>query len=683
MSKLLFLCLLLTELLYSQYEWEKINGPFGGSTGRIFAKGDTILTAVNRSIYFSTNNGSSWQMSSSISSYNFIDFTYSNDTTFFCLTSNGIFKSNDFRNWSLVKSGTLRSLGRDIYGNLYAVSGTSMIDTHGMLYSDNNGTTWRYIDFPGELYFPSFLNLQQYIFVAGKGKIYRKDVVNNSLWEILHLQFTNNIKMTGTDSGVLYVVSGGSKLIAHSTDYGVNWNYINLGDHYPDVSIEGIAFKNNIIIVLSSGSFPLYRSTDNGITWIASVNNLPGGDIGSIITSNENFLISTYGSGIFKSIDGEEWSGINNGISEVNFNGLARIRKSIIGATWGLGVLKFDDEFKRWEEMNEGLTSHKTGALLQSSDYTLYLSAIDGLYKRGIYDIEWKRITSLDRRYWYIYIDHYDRIFAHNQFNVYVSSDHGDTWNSILNGMSLSAVSVSPKGYLFVSALNPPRLYRSTNDGVTWNIVHQNESSFKPPIAGKEGVLFIAVASGILKSMDQGTTWQLYPVSFTNKYAQRMYTDNNGKYFIATQDQGLYFSDDECKNWSSVSGNLSGSTVWDILFTENQVILGSSRGIWKNKTGVLVSSDEKSYSNSYALFQNYPNPFNPSTTIKYMLGKPGRVTISIYDILGKEVIKLIDEDKPGGEFQVNWNGSSYPSGIYFLKMESEDFRETKKIILIK
>jgi hypothetical protein len=69
----------------------------------------------------------------------------------------------------------------------------------------------------------------------------------------------------------------------------------------------------------------------------------------------------------------------------------------------------------------------------------------------------------------------------------------------------------------------------------------------------------------------------------------------------------------------------------------------------------------------YFLSQNYPNPFNPSTTIKYSLPQTGRITLSIYDLLGREVVKLIDEEKPAGEYETTWNASSYPSGVYFLK----------------
>lgn len=86
---------------------------------------------------------------------------------------------------------------------------------------------------------------------------------------------------------------------------------------------------------------------------------------------------------------------------------------------------------------------------------------------------------------------------------------------------------------------------------------------------------------------------------------------------------------------------------------------------------------------NYNLSQNYPNPFNPSTTIKFDLPKTGIVKVSIYDILGKEVAVLVNENVNVGTFKVDWDASNYPSGIYFYKLESGTFSQIKKMILVK
>jgi hypothetical protein len=85
----------------------------------------------------------------------------------------------------------------------------------------------------------------------------------------------------------------------------------------------------------------------------------------------------------------------------------------------------------------------------------------------------------------------------------------------------------------------------------------------------------------------------------------------------------------------------------------------------------------------YYLSQNYPNPFNPTTLISYQLPITGHVTIKVYDILGKEVAKLVDGEKIAGNYKVTFNGSDLSSGIYFYQLRAKSFFETKKLILIK
>jgi len=90
----------------------------------------------------------------------------------------------------------------------------------------------------------------------------------------------------------------------------------------------------------------------------------------------------------------------------------------------------------------------------------------------------------------------------------------------------------------------------------------------------------------------------------------------------------------------------------------------------------------------FALHQNYPNPFNPKTTINYDLPQQTHVNIMIYDILGREVVKLISEEIPAGYQSVIWNtrnnfGQPVSAGVYFYQIQTKDFVKTKKMVLLK
>ena len=85
----------------------------------------------------------------------------------------------------------------------------------------------------------------------------------------------------------------------------------------------------------------------------------------------------------------------------------------------------------------------------------------------------------------------------------------------------------------------------------------------------------------------------------------------------------------------------------------------------------------------YKLSQNYPNPFNPGTTINFSIPKQGNVTLKVYDVTGKEVIILINEQRSAGNYTVSFDGANLPSGTYFYRLESGEFKEVKRMILVK
>ncbi len=86
---------------------------------------------------------------------------------------------------------------------------------------------------------------------------------------------------------------------------------------------------------------------------------------------------------------------------------------------------------------------------------------------------------------------------------------------------------------------------------------------------------------------------------------------------------------------------------------------------------------------NYSISQNYPNPFNPSTKINFALPKQGLVTIKVYDMLGKEVETLVNEVKSAGQYTVDFNGSKLSSGVYFYRIQANDFVDVKRMMLVK
>jgi hypothetical protein len=85
----------------------------------------------------------------------------------------------------------------------------------------------------------------------------------------------------------------------------------------------------------------------------------------------------------------------------------------------------------------------------------------------------------------------------------------------------------------------------------------------------------------------------------------------------------------------------------------------------------------------FVLEQNYPNPFNPITKIKYSIPQSSKVLFKIFDVLGNQIATLVNEEKLAGVYELNWNASDLPSGVYFYRLHAGSFLHTSKMILLK
>ncbi|MFA7360185.1 MAG: T9SS type A sorting domain-containing protein [Candidatus Kapaibacterium sp.] len=150
-------------------------------------------------------------------------------------------------------------------------------------------------------------------------------------------------------------------------------------------------------------------------------------------------------------------------------------------------------------------------------------------------------------------------------------------------------------------------------------------------------------------------------------------TDGNGLYQINSVQHGsakilvdrLGYSSD------SISINLvSGSTYDNVNFNLNQIY-------------VRIIKDENLLPLKYSLSQNYPNPFNPNTVISFQLSVDSKVSIKVYDVQGREVQTLVNERMNAGTYETTFDGSGLNSGVYFYRMVTDGYRETKRMMLIK
>lgn len=147
--------------------------------------------------------------------------------------------------------------------------------------------------------------------------------------------------------------------------------------------------------------------------------------------------------------------------------------------------------------------------------------------------------------------------------------------------------------------------------------------------------------------------------------------------------------------WEKSVGTESDDYLSSISITDDGgfILCGDSREVGSFKYDMLVVKlgpdpvsaieIENFHPTENVLLNNYPNPFNPSTTIKYSISSPSFVSMKVFDVLGREVAKLVNEEQPQGNYEVAFDASNLTSGIYFYRIHAGGFVETKKMILVK
>ncbi len=165
-------------------------------------------------------------------------------------------------------------------------------------------------------------------------------------------------------------------------------------------------------------------------------------------------------------------------------------------------------------------------------------------------------------------------------------------------------------------------------------------------------------------------------------------------FMISVLTFSLYAQSDKVSRWEFNSGfGISKNAGSEIITEAGQSFTGTSRNgnttvissLFSGNPAIFtgVNNMEESVPGKYQLYQNYPNPFNPSTIISWQLPVKSHVLLKVYNILGKEVSTLVNEVKPGGKYKIIFDAGNLASGVYFYRLITDSFTETKKMILLR
>ena len=597
-------------------------------------------------IYLSTDNGATWENKKT--GYNTNEcwaFGESKDGIMFAGDGQYIqlYRSPDYgENWEL--SANLRPLVFATASNNIVYTGTH----DGLFTTTDNGLTWAQNNFLANIPVSSILidsNDNIYCgtgyYANGNGVFYSTDGGQN--WTQLGLSGKVVLSLSFDSQGNIYAGTKQDGLFK-TIDMGQTWQQYNNGLYRKDVFRLKLNKQDHIFV--GSENEGVFRSTNYGESFEHI--GLPISKVNNIVFSGDSLVFSATPSGVqVYQTHNKEWK--NLGLHNVEAITIASSNHLYV-ATFDEGLYKSTDLGKSWSLTNltkdslmsvYNVLAINNDTIFAATEFNLRMSTNGGL--------NWSatpiKTTFFSR---VLYLDHNSNLwvsgFGVNNYILYRSSNQGITFDSVYYGfywLYQNSLSVTRNNFAYVSDLPPEiGITRSSNYGLTWNNVLPKQIS--KSVFGNHQGLVIAGSDSIFTSIDFGNTWnyQKY-LGYENFTTEIEYY--NGKYYLGTDRTGLY--------------------VVDVITS--------------------VDDKEKNLPKSYQLFQNFPNPFNPLTKIKFKVPKSEFVQIKVYDILGKEIKTLLNEYKTIGSYEVEFDARNLPSGVYFYRMISGSYTETKKMILLR
>ena len=712
-APIFFMSLLTISTLAQANFWQPADELWGGGIDGIAAYGGNLFAIRNSKIFLSTNGGDTWTSitGSGVSNINCLAIN-SLGHLYLGVTFAGVWwTTNNGNSWS--NNQITRDPHSGLGASIYAIG----IDSQGHIFtpgfrSFDGGSSWQEINPPSSVTVYAF-GLQDQIFIGTYDGVYlstnsastwiaRNSGIENIIISTLSIDTNGDLYTGSSQDGIFY-----------SSDEGLSWFARNSG--IGSLKITSIQIASNGDIYAGTENQGVYRSTDKGINWMPANGNLTDLYVRTIaIGMNSELYIGTEGSGIFKSNDnGATWTAKNQNINLQNLTAGLRLNDNdFLLGTQGSGIFHSPDGQSGWTAKNNGLTNFLITDLVAGNLADIFAATYSGIFLSSDAGENWlpanagignEVIAQLEAA-------PSGRLYAltkkQPKDTLYYTDDNGSSWNPIPVGMSnifIESMVVNSQGYLFLSGFNPfleGIVLISPDGGTTWSDTALTSISATGSLLALDNTdRLYAVFSRELffYTDDNGMTWSEITVSGLphGNVVKHLAFDSNNHIYAATQSDGVFYSENSASNWTAKNSGLPSTNgnypSFNFLYIDaaNIVFAGTyDDGLFIGNGVTAVLDNPGEIPTQFSLQQNYPNPFNPSTKIRYSVPQSSNVVIKVFDIIGNEIEILVNEDKPAGTYEVEFNSHSgevrnLPSGVYLYQLKVGSFIETKKMLLLK
>jgi hypothetical protein len=378
-----------------------------------------------------------------------------------------------------------------------------------------------------------------------------------------------------------------------------------------------------------------------------------------------------------------QWVQMSNGLGTAENIKSLGVNSSWIFAGLSTGLVRSSNNGNLWVGTN--FPTFNANSIVTSGSNVFVSTSSNGIYRATDYGYTFTQVAtnSIGGELCLAISGSY--IFAGGVPNgVYFSTNNGNNWTlTSLTNLSIKCLAANGSN-VFAGAMNTG-VYFSSNYGTNWTQTSLNNKNIRSLAISGSNIFAGTDPNGVFVSTNNGNTWAQTSLN-TGRTNAIVIKGNN--IFAGNSEYGanIYQSTNNGITWTLINQGLSEG-LNALLISNIYIFAGSAASsVWRrqlSELGIGIKNISSEIPSSYSLQQNYPNPFNPATNIKFAIPKNDFVKITVFDMLGKELETLVNEQLQPGTYETNWNASNYPSGIYFYKLSAGDYSETKKMLLLK
>lgn len=377
-------------------------------------------------------------------------------------------------------------------------------------------------------------------------------------------------------------------------------------------------------------------------------------------------------------ISSAQWVNVSNGLGNKQVYSLVNTGSVLFAGTFNYGLYLSSDYGNNWTTAGTGLYNRIVFSLTNFGGY-LYAGTDLDAWRTSNSGAYWS-VTSINNNTVYSLAANQSRVFAGLHLSGLFYSSGGTGWFiSSLGVTDIKTITLNGN-FILAGAGNNAGVHVSNNNGNNWTASSLNNKSIYA-LALNGSKAYAGTGSGIYRSVDSGYTWTQTPVN--NELVQSLAVIGENV-FAGSETNGVYFSGNNGLNWSQINDGLGSIGIYSLYIFNNYIFAGASvNGVYRRPLSELTGISAVETPRGFSLSQNYPNPFNSSSKINFRIAKQGNIKIAVYDIAGKEIMIIVNQTFQPGLYETYFDGSQLTSGVYFYKLITEGFTETKKMLIVK